>query len=178
MYKDISHDERKEKKKHSSMLLQGEHERKKERRGQRFYVNLCELHSHEVLNTTSGHCTYLVMPYGLVNAPPVFQTFVNELLREFLNQLLLYTSITFWFLVSRVHHVLEKLLENHLFVPHILVAVLKFSCRTICPSSYYLVLVFLRMTTTLRPPRTSTRSTSTTVSLCSRFHHRPPSLAR
>lgn len=31
MYKDISHDERKEKKKkHSSMLLQGEHERKKE----------------------------------------------------------------------------------------------------------------------------------------------------
>lgn len=94
MYKDISHDERKEKKKTLQHAVTGR-TRKKERRGQRFYVNLCELHSHEVLNTTSGHCTYLVMPYGLVNAPPVFQTFVNELLREFLNQLLLYTSITF-----------------------------------------------------------------------------------
>lgn len=36
-------------------------------------------------NTTSEHYEYLVMPFGLCNAPAVFQTFVNDVLREFLN---------------------------------------------------------------------------------------------
>ena len=30
-------------------------------------------------NTTSGHYEYLVMPYGLMNAPSVFQSFVDEI---------------------------------------------------------------------------------------------------
>jgi hypothetical protein len=33
-------------------------------------------------STTSGHYEYLVMPYGLVNAPSVFQAFVDEIFRD------------------------------------------------------------------------------------------------
>ncbi|KAK3510435.1 hypothetical protein QTP70_006850 [Hemibagrus guttatus] len=36
--------------------------------------------------TPTGHYEYLVMPYGLVNAPSVFQDFMHELLREFLHK--------------------------------------------------------------------------------------------
>lgn len=36
-------------------------------------------------NTPSGHYEYLVMPFGLCNALAVFQTFVNDVLRKFLN---------------------------------------------------------------------------------------------
>ncbi|KAK3542360.1 hypothetical protein QTP86_025865 [Hemibagrus guttatus] len=35
--------------------------------------------------TSTGHYEYLVMPYGLVNAPSVFQDFMHEVLREFLH---------------------------------------------------------------------------------------------
>lgn len=33
-------------------------------------------------NTHRGHFEYLVMPFGLTNAPAVFQTMVNEVLRD------------------------------------------------------------------------------------------------
>ncbi|KAK3567559.1 hypothetical protein QTP86_020033, partial [Hemibagrus guttatus] len=36
--------------------------------------------------TLTGHYEYLVMPYGLVNAPSVFQDFMHEVLREFLHK--------------------------------------------------------------------------------------------
>ncbi|KAK3537154.1 hypothetical protein QTP70_002657 [Hemibagrus guttatus] len=36
--------------------------------------------------TPTGHYEYLVMPYGLVNAPSVFQDFMHEVLREFLHK--------------------------------------------------------------------------------------------
>ncbi|KAL0188420.1 hypothetical protein M9458_015519, partial [Cirrhinus mrigala] len=39
--------------------------------------------------TPTGHYEYLVMPYGLSISPSVFQTFMNEVFREFLNQFVL-----------------------------------------------------------------------------------------
>ncbi len=37
-------------------------------------------------NTPTGHYEYKVMPFGLVNAPAIFQAFINDVLREMLNQ--------------------------------------------------------------------------------------------
>jgi hypothetical protein len=37
-------------------------------------------------NTASGHYEYLVMPFGPTNAPAVFQTLVNDVLRDMLNR--------------------------------------------------------------------------------------------
>ncbi|KAL0176566.1 hypothetical protein M9458_028896, partial [Cirrhinus mrigala] len=39
--------------------------------------------------TPTGHYEYLVMPYGLSVSPSVFQTFMNEVFREFLHQFVL-----------------------------------------------------------------------------------------
>ena len=36
--------------------------------------------------THYGHYQYRVMPFGLVNAPATFQTMMNEILRQFLDQ--------------------------------------------------------------------------------------------
>ena len=36
-------------------------------------------------NSPSGHYEYLVMPFGLTNAPAVFQSLVNDVLRDMLN---------------------------------------------------------------------------------------------
>ena len=33
-------------------------------------------------SATSGHYVYLVMPYGLMNVPSVFQAFVDEIFRD------------------------------------------------------------------------------------------------
>ncbi len=34
------------------------------------------------LSTTSGHYDYLVIPFGLVNSPSVFQAFINDVFRD------------------------------------------------------------------------------------------------
>uniref|UniRef100_A0A8C1RNS1 Gypsy retrotransposon integrase-like protein 1 n=1 Tax=Cyprinus carpio TaxID=7962 RepID=A0A8C1RNS1_CYPCA len=39
--------------------------------------------------THTGHYEYCMMPYGLVNAPSVFQDFIHEVLREFLHKFVL-----------------------------------------------------------------------------------------
>ena len=36
-------------------------------------------------NTPTGHWEYLVMPFGLMNAPAVFQTLVNDILKDMIN---------------------------------------------------------------------------------------------
>lgn len=74
-------------------------------------------------NTPSGHYEYLVMPFGLCNAPAAFQSFVNEILREFLNifvfvyldDILIFSPDTETHAVH-VRQVLQKLLENQLYV--------------------------------------------------------------
>lgn len=60
-------------------------------------------------HTTSGHYEYLAMPYGLTNAPAVFQSLINEICRDVLNQhiiayiddILIYSDTV----ENHVHHV-------------------------------------------------------------------------
>ena len=37
-------------------------------------------------STTTGHYEYQVVPYGLANAPAVFQSFINDVFRDMLNK--------------------------------------------------------------------------------------------
>ncbi|XP_029318573.1 uncharacterized protein LOC115028841 [Cottoperca gobio] len=74
-------------------------------------------------NTPTGHYEYLVMPFGLTDAPAVFQALINEVLRETLNRFVfVYLDDILIFsksLHEHVHHVrvvLQRLLESHLFV--------------------------------------------------------------
>ncbi|KAI3366353.1 hypothetical protein L3Q82_000513 [Scortum barcoo] len=73
-------------------------------------------------NTPQGHYEYLVMPFGLTNAPAVFQSFINEILREYLNDFVfVYLDDTLIFspdLATHQRHVrqvLIRLLENQLY---------------------------------------------------------------
>ena len=74
-------------------------------------------------STTSGHYEYLVMPYGLKNAPAIFQSFVDEILRDlhgqgvvvYIDDILSY-SATHAEHVSLVRKVLGRLLEHDLYV--------------------------------------------------------------
>ncbi|KAK3516827.1 hypothetical protein QTP70_023701 [Hemibagrus guttatus] len=72
--------------------------------------------------TSTGHYEYLVMPYGLVNAPSVFQDFMHEVLREFLHRLVLvYIDILIYSrsMAEHLRHVgevLQRLRDYHLFL--------------------------------------------------------------
>ncbi len=74
-------------------------------------------------NTPIGHFEYRVLPFGLVNAPAVFQALVNYVLRDILNIFvfvylddILIFSPSLQVHVQHVHRVLQRLLENRLFV--------------------------------------------------------------
>ncbi len=73
--------------------------------------------------TPAGHYEYRVMPYGLSNSPSVFQSFMNEVFREFLNKfvivyiddILIYSRN----LAEHRHHVtqvLQKLRQHQLYL--------------------------------------------------------------
>lgn len=73
-------------------------------------------------NTASGHYKYL-MSFGLISAPAVFQALVNDVLRDMLNRFVfVYLDDTLVFSHSAQEHVLhvrqvlQRLLENQLFV--------------------------------------------------------------
>ncbi|KAK3551773.1 hypothetical protein QTP70_025629 [Hemibagrus guttatus] len=74
-------------------------------------------------HSTSGHFEYLVMPYGLMNAPAVFQSLINKVFKDILNKyviayiddILIYSSS----LTEHIQHVrtiLNCLLSNHLYI--------------------------------------------------------------
>jgi len=72
--------------------------------------------------TKYGHYEYLVMPFGLKNAPAVFQSFINSVLRPFLEKsvILYLDDILIYSSTLEEHHqivreVLNKLIDNNLF---------------------------------------------------------------
>lgn len=74
-------------------------------------------------NTHLGHFEYLVMLFGLINAPAVFQAMVNDVLRDFINHFafvyldnIQIFSKTCKEHVEHVRLLLQRLLENRLFV--------------------------------------------------------------
>ncbi|KAL0148819.1 hypothetical protein M9458_055828, partial [Cirrhinus mrigala] len=74
-------------------------------------------------NTPRGHFECLVMPFGLSNSPAVFQALVNDVLRDmvdhfiyvYLDDILIFSS-SLQEHVQHVRRVLQRLLENGLFV--------------------------------------------------------------
>lgn len=74
-------------------------------------------------NTPLGHFEYRVLPFGLVNAPAVFQALINDVLRDILNVFvfvylddILIFSPSLQVHVQHIRQVLQRLLENKLFV--------------------------------------------------------------
>ena len=74
-------------------------------------------------NTPIGHFEYCVLPFGLCNAPAVFQCLVNDVLRDMINIFcvvylddILIFSKDMTDHVQHVRLVLRRLLENRLFV--------------------------------------------------------------
>ncbi|KAI2657893.1 Transposon Tf2-6 polyprotein [Labeo rohita] len=74
-------------------------------------------------NTPLGHFEYRVLPFALANAPSVFQALVNDVLRDMLNIFvfvylddILIFSPSVSDHVQHVRRVLQRLLENRLFV--------------------------------------------------------------
>ena len=65
-------------------------------------------------STTTGHYKYLVMPYGLMNAPSVFQSFVDKIFLHgqgvvvYIDDILIYSA-------TRAEHVslVRKVLGRH-----------------------------------------------------------------
>ena len=91
-----------------------------------------------VFNTPTGHWEYLVMQFGLTNAPAVFQSLVNDFLRDmidkfvfvYLDDILIFSSNLKEHKIH-VRKVLHRLLENRLFVK-------AEKCEFLCSSTAFL----------------------------------------
>lgn len=73
--------------------------------------------------TTRGHYEYWVMPYGLSNAPAVFQSFINEIFKDIMNKYVVaYIDDILVYSKSEEEHkshvrtVLTRLLKHQLYV--------------------------------------------------------------
>jgi len=72
-------------------------------------------------STTNGHHEYLVMPFGPVNSPSVFQSFINDVFRDMLNKMVVYIddiliySDTLEEHVCHVRAVLRRLIQHQLY---------------------------------------------------------------
>ncbi len=73
--------------------------------------------------TPTGHYEYLVMPYGWVNAPSVFQGYINEVIREYLHRfVLVYINDILVYSRNEAKHrlhvseVLQRLREHQLYL--------------------------------------------------------------
>ncbi len=89
--------------------------------------NLVRIHKGDewktAFNTPTGHYEYLVLPFGLTNAPAVFQGMVNRVLGDMINRFvfvylddILIFSPSLQVHTQHVCQVLQWLLENQLFV--------------------------------------------------------------
>ncbi len=73
-------------------------------------------------STTSGHYEYWVMPFGLVNSPSVFQSFINDVFRDmldhyvivYIDDILIYSE-TLQEHVQHVRSVLQRLIKYQLY---------------------------------------------------------------
>ncbi|KAL0199895.1 hypothetical protein M9458_003082, partial [Cirrhinus mrigala] len=73
--------------------------------------------------TPTGHYEYRMMPYGLVNAPSVFQNFMHEIFRDYLHQfLIIYIDDLLIYSTNLSEHhqqvtkVLQRLREHNLYL--------------------------------------------------------------
>ncbi len=73
-------------------------------------------------NTPTGHFEYRVLPFGLTNAPAVFQALINNVLRDMVNRFvfvylddILIFSPSLQVHTQHVRQVLQRLLENQLY---------------------------------------------------------------
>ena len=66
-------------------------------------------------NTRYGQFEDLVMPFGLCNAPGTFQSFINDSVREYLDDIFIYSEDENQH-VEQVRKVLRRLLENELYL--------------------------------------------------------------
>ena len=91
--------------------------------GRNAYNTLRMAPGHEyktAFRTRYGHFEYLVMPFGLTNAPASFQSFINNVLRPYLDtfvivyldDILVFTNGTLQEHIAQVRLVLQELLVN------------------------------------------------------------------
>lgn len=73
-------------------------------------------------STSTGHYEYLVMPFGLVNSPSVFQSFINDVFRDMLHKTvivyiddILNYSDTLEEHIQHVRAVLRRLIQHKLY---------------------------------------------------------------
>ena len=102
-------------------LLQGHSFTKLDLRNAYHFVRIREGDEWKTaFNTPTGHYEYLVVLFGLTNAPAVFQTLVNDVLQDifvfvYLDDILIFSHFLDYYRLH-VRQVIQRLLKNKLFV--------------------------------------------------------------